>query len=64
MEIAWKSESRVLASKLEYWIKTLPKSEKEELIKNSKKLKIFLSEKVDVNEYKKVKINNEKSKKN
>ena len=55
LEIAWKSENRVFASKLEYHIKTLTKLEKEELIKNPTKLKIFLGEKIDCKLYKKVK---------
>jgi len=55
MEIAWESENRVLASKLEYYIKTLNKKKKEELIKNSKYLGDFLSNKVECEKYKTVK---------
>lgn len=55
IEIAWESENRVLASKLEYHIKTLTKKKKEELIKNSKYLGDFLSNKIDCEEYKIVK---------
>ena len=51
LERAWKSENRVYASKLEYWIKHLNKIQKEELIKNPNNLKIFLSEKIEVNQY-------------
>lgn len=53
-EIAWESESRVLASKLEYHIKkTLTKAQKEELIlKNN--INQLLGEKIDVNEYRKI----------
>ena len=35
LERAWKSENRVFASKLEYWIKHLSKLQKENLIKKS-----------------------------
>lgn len=49
LEIAWQSESRVLASKLEFHIKKdLTKIQKEELIKNSEKLQEFLGEKINV----------------
>jgi len=47
LERVWKSESRVLASKLEYHIKTLSKSDKEELIKNPDKLEEFLGDKIE-----------------
>ena len=52
IEIAWESENRVLASKLEYHIKTLTKKQKEELIKKSKCLEDFLSDKIDNQKYK------------
>ena len=35
LEIAWKSENKVLASKLEYYIKKLTKPQKEQLIVTS-----------------------------
>lgn len=54
LEIAWESESRVLASKLEYHIKkTLTKSQKEDLILNNN-LEELLSKKIDVRLYKKI----------
>lgn len=57
LEIAWESENRVLASKLEFHIKkTLTKKQKEELVKNPDNLGEFLTEKVDVSNYKIVKI--------
>jgi len=57
LEIAWESENRVLASKLEFHIKkTLTKLQKEELIKKPTKLKVFLGEKIDYKLYKKSKI--------
>lgn len=53
LEIAWKTENRIYASKLEYYIKTLEKKQKEKLIKNpEEKLKEFLTEKIDINKYK------------
>lgn len=56
LEIAWESENRVLASKLEFYIKkTLKKGQKEELIRNPEKLGAFLGEKIDINMYKIVK---------
>lgn len=55
IEIAWESENRVLASKLEYHIKTLTKKKKEELIKNSKYLSDFLSDKIESEKYKTIK---------
>lgn len=46
--MAWESESRVLASKLEFHIKkNLTKTQKEELIKNPKKLEKFLGDKIE-----------------
>ncbi len=50
VEIAWKSENRSLASKLEYWIKTLTKQQKEELIQK-KHLEEYLNHKLDVTQY-------------
>ena len=54
MEIAWESENRVLASKLEFYLKTLNKKQKEEIIKNSKLLDKFLGNKIEYELYKKV----------
>lgn len=53
MEALWRTKDRKNASKLEYYIKTLKKNQKEELI-DGKKLKDFLSKKVDCRKYKKV----------
>lgn len=55
MEIAWKSENRILASKLEFNIKKLNKKQKEELIKNPKLLNNFLGHKIQSEAYTKVK---------
>ena len=54
MEMAWETENRILASKLEYHIKTLSKAQKEELIKAPIKLKEFLESKIDYTLYKNV----------
>ncbi len=51
LEMAWQSENRMLASKLEFHIKTLTKSQKEELIKNPEQLEKFLGEKIDAKLY-------------
>ena len=56
MEIAWESENRVLASKLEFNIKKLTKIQKEELIKNPELLNEFLGDKIQSELYSKVKI--------
>ena len=50
LEAVWKSENRVLASKLEYYIKKLKKDKKEEIIK-TKKLKEELFSKLNIKEY-------------
>lgn len=54
MEIAWKSENRVLASKLEFHLKNLNKNQKEELIKNPKLLNELLGDKIHSELYLKV----------
>lgn len=51
MEIAWESENRVLASKLEYNIKKLTKRQKEALIKNPELLSKFLGDKIETQLY-------------
>ncbi len=50
LEIAWESENRVLASKLEYHIKKLTKAQKEQLIKD-KHLEKYLSKKIEPEKY-------------
>ena len=52
LEKVWKTENRVLASKLEYHIKKLSKVQKEELIKNSNLLQELLGEKIEADKYK------------
>lgn len=54
MEIAWESDNRILASKLEFNIKKLTKKQKEELIKNPKLLNKFLGDKIQSELYSKV----------
>ncbi len=51
IEAAWESESRSLALKLEYHIKSLTKAQKEKLIIN-RNLEEFLSTEIDCNKYK------------
>lgn len=55
MEIAWESENRILASKLEFQLKKLTKKQKEELIQNSELLNKFLGSKIQCELYKKFK---------
>ena len=55
MESVWETENKALASKLEYRIKELTKKQKEELIKESKKLDKYLGSKIEVKLYKKIK---------
>lgn len=55
MEIAWESENRVLASRLEFHIKTLKKQQKEQLIKRPELLDEFLGEKIQTEFYSKIK---------
>lgn len=47
LEIAWKTENKSLASKLEYAIKKLEKNKKEKLISNPELLGDFLKRKID-----------------
>ena len=51
LECVWESENKVLASKLEYRIKTLNKKQKEGLIKNNN-LEKYLSQKLECDKYK------------
>lgn len=56
LEMAWRTENKSLASKLEYAIKTLDKKQKEELIQKPKLLNEFLGERIEGALYKKCKI--------
>ena len=53
LEAVWQTENRILASKLEYHIKTLKKSQKEELIKKDN-IEELLSNKIEPKKYKKI----------
>jgi putative endonuclease len=53
LEIAWKSKDKSSACKLEYYIKTLTKKQKESLIVGEK-LCTYLKGKVDSRKYRKV----------
>ena len=51
LEAAWKSENRVLASKLDYRIKQLERKEKEALINDNNTFEQLLSNKIEVSMY-------------
>lgn len=51
LEIAWETENKSLASKLEYAIKKLDKNKKEKLIGEPELLGEFLKEKIDQTKY-------------
>lgn len=51
LEAVWESSSRILASKLEYRIKTLNKMQKEKLIINQNLLREYFIDKLEVDEY-------------
>ena len=51
LEIVWKTETKKLASKLEYHIKTLRKNQKEELIRNGDLLEKLLGNKIESEKY-------------
>lgn len=55
LEAAWKSKNRKLASKLEYHIKHLAKSDKEKIIKDNQNINI-LNKKLDCTEYTRIDI--------
>lgn len=56
LESAWKTENRVLASRLEFFIKKLTKVQKENLIKNKEYLVKYLSDKIDCSKYSSVEL--------
>ena len=57
LESAWQTENRVLASKLEFFLKTLTKEKKERLLKDSNLLESFLGTKIDSKKYMNVELN-------
>lgn len=54
LETAWKTENRVLASKLEYAIKTLKKEEKEKLVSSKAELDYFFKDRLECEKYEKL----------
>lgn len=50
LEIVWETETRALASKLEYHLKKITKKQKESLIEK-KQLAMFLANKIEENQY-------------
>lgn len=56
LEAAWRSEDRMLASKLEYNIKKLTKDKKEELLIDNSKMEKYLSKKIDCKLYERIKL--------
>ena len=54
-ECLWESQSRALASKLEFHLKTLTKTKKEQLILNPNLLAELLGEKLDADSYPNIK---------
>ena len=55
LESVWETEDRILASKLEYYIKELSKKQKEEIIKKSEKFEEYLGKKLEIELYSKIK---------
>ena len=53
LEATWRSKDKSLACKLEYYIKTLKKEQKENLI-NGEKISKYLAGKIDCRRYKRV----------
>lgn len=52
LETAWKTNTKALASKLEYHIKKdLNKAQKENLLKNPENINLFFDEKIDCEEF-------------
>lgn len=51
---AWKSQDRVSATKLEYWIKRLNKSQKEELVQDNSTFDNLLGKKLESINYERI----------
>jgi len=51
LEKAWSTENRILASKLEFFIKKLTKLQKENVLKDNKFLNKYLNDKIDYDKY-------------
>ena len=56
IEAAWESQTRASASKLEYYLKTLTKAQKENIINNQSKLSTIFAEKLNCEDYTKIEI--------
>ena len=54
-EVAWESATRSSASKLEYNLKRLTKAQKESIIKEESNFKKILEEKINCEEYRRIK---------
>lgn len=51
---AWKSQDRVSATKLEYWIKRLNKNQKEELVQDNSTFDNLLGKKLECTNYERI----------
>lgn len=51
LEMAWQSENKSTAARLEYWIKKLNKENKEKLIKTPQILRYVLEDKIESEKY-------------
>lgn len=51
VEALWTCEDKSQASKLEYWIKTLSKEEKEKIIINDEYLQVYLGKHLELDKY-------------
>lgn len=58
VEIVWESDCKSKALSLEYYIKKLSKSDKEDLIKNPETLETLLGDKIDINQYRLPEVSN------
>ena len=54
IESIWETANKSLASKLEYYIKKLEKSKKENLILYENKFNEYLENKIDISEYRRI----------
>jgi len=63
LETAWQTENRVLASKLEYAIKTLKKEEKENLVSSKVELSYFFKERLECEKYERLNVSKSRSNK-
>ncbi len=53
LEMAWQTENKQLAAKLEYAIKRIPKQQKEDLISGKIEFKTIFAQKLECEKYKK-----------